>query len=736
VLSRIFLLFGAMTARQRSVISAFGVIPVLTIFALLAGSAFRQPEFGAAVALGLFVAGALGAVAYLANHRRLSRRLTTDSAAAVAVTAVGDRPSQAIVEDDLAVLGQSATANRVKWLYKQSKFSNQAIRDHGFASRTIAARDYFALRLTNWRFDWESLKTPLSDPSIDAGTTLALLGPIDGNHGITLARMILSQQLEHTDTFCGIRLLQLSTTHVSHLGLVNREIALQLLIHLADEMPRDQVAETSRALLSALRLGDYPARFMQLDLLNPWGVASGKISEELWLAAANGMFTRSGLEPIVLRSSGETAFDRLDASPGTPVLGGPLVTVIMTCHNPGSALVTAVRSMIAQTWQSWELLITDDASSEDPTGMLAEVSALDPRIRVIRNAVNAGTYVRRNEAIIESRAEFVTMQDSDDWVHPRRLELQMRHLLKNDHVLANLSQSVRMSETLTFTQPRGISVRIAESSLLFRKRAVISRIGYFDSVRKAADSEFRLRLEASIGEKVTVVDLEAPLSLVRFHPASLSGSDLGVGWMHPARIAYRGAQAQWRRERLESGLSLVLTYPLEERPFPAHPHLAGGLPLTHDLDVLFVLDSTGRGEAGAVVANTASDIRDLLTAGLRVGIRRALALGELRPMEPTHSDLQALVNSGDVVEVLSIDACRATLTVLCHPECLVGVGEGEETVESDRVIVVGSQGRVPSVYAARGLANLGADPHSVVWMSRSTWAVERTALCGEVPSGR
>jgi hypothetical protein len=711
-------------------------MPVLVIFALLAGSAFGAPALGAAVALGILSAGALGVVAYLANHRRFSRLSTTDLATAMAVTAAHNWPSRAIVMGDAHVLGESAKTLRVKWLYELTRFPDQVMSGHGLASRTIAARDYFALCSTNWRFDWESLRVPLSDDNIDAETILELLGPIVGNQCVTLARLIHSQQFEQTDTLCAFRLVQLSAMHVSRLTLVNRELALQLLIHLADEMASDEVAETSRALLSALKLGNYPARFLQLDLLNPWEIASGKISEELWLSAANGMFTRSGLEPIALQSSGETPFDRLDASPGTPVLEGPLVTVIMTCHNPGPALVTAVRSMIAQTWQSWELLITDDASSEDPTEMLAKVSALDPRIRVIRNAVNAGTYVRRNEAITESRAEFVTMQDSDDWVHPRRLELQMRHLLGNERALANISQSVRVSEALMFVQPRGTKVRIAESSLMFRKHEVISRIGYFDSVRKAADSEFRLRLEASVGEAVTVVDVEAPLSLVRFLRASLSGSDLRDGWMHPARIAYLGAQAQWRRERLKSGLSLVVPHPLVERPFPAHPHVAGGPPPKHDLDALFVLDSTGRGEAGAVVADTASDIRDLLTAGLRVGIRRAIALGERRPMESTHSDLQALVNSGDVVEVLSIDTARSALTVLSHPECLLGVGEGEETVASDRVIVVGSQGRIPSDYAARGLANLGADPHSVVWMSRSAWAVERTALRGEVPSGR
>jgi hypothetical protein len=575
------------------------------------------------------------------------------------------------------------------------------------------------------------MRLMLSDRTVDAETTLKLLGPINGNYGITLARMILAQQAGDAERLCAIRLLRVSSMGVKRLADTNREIALQLLLQVAGEMPPHEVAVMTGELAALIRLGDYPGRFLQLDLLNPWTMGLGDVPEELWLTAVNGIFMRSGLESIRLRGTGATAFDRLDSQPGTVVPRGPLVSVIMTCYNPGPSLVTAVRSMIAQTWQSWELIVTDDASPENPTEYLADIAAMDPRIHVIRNSENVGTYARRNEAIISSRGDFITMQDSDDWVHPRRLEIQMRHLIANDQSLANLSQSVRMSEDLMFVQPRGTSIRIAESSLLFRKEAVVSLIGYFDSVRKAADSEFRLRLEASLGEEIPIVEIEAPLSLVRFERESLSASDLGDGWMHPARIAYRGAQAQWRRERLDEGLPLVVRFPLEERPFPAHPHLAGGARPIHDVDVLFVLDTTGRGAAEAVVFDTLADICALLDAGLRIGVRRAIALGELRSLESTHEALQSLINAGSIVEALVIDETKAALVVVRHPDCLTGIGESEVRVETDLIVVVGGRRVIPNAYTALGLANLGADQQDVTWLTPSAWSIELAKLCDE-----
>src|SRR5690606_6440569 len=157
-------------------------------------------------------------------------------------------------------------------------------------------------------------------------------------------------------------------------------------------------------------------------------------------------------------------------------------------------------------------------------------------IRLIRSDSNGGTYLRRNDALAQAEGEFVTIHDSDDWMHPRRLEIQVRHLLGRPELLANMSRSARVTPTLRFAQPRGTMLRLTEASLMFRRRSTLARVGYFDPVRKGADSGYRRRLEAEIGRPVPVVDVDAPLILARYTPESLSGAELRDGWTHPARV--------------------------------------------------------------------------------------------------------------------------------------------------------------------------------------------------------
>src|SRR5690606_29955428 len=106
--------------------------------------------------------------------------------------------------------------------------------------------------------------------------------------------------------------------------------------------------------------------------------------------------------PILLHDAALAPFDRLAAAPVAAVEQGPLVTVIVTTWCPDQGLFTAVRSLLQQTWKPLEILIVDDASPAEFIPLLEEVSAQDPRIRLVRMPVNGGTYIARNAGLHEA----------------------------------------------------------------------------------------------------------------------------------------------------------------------------------------------------------------------------------------------------------------------------------------------------------------------------------------------
>jgi glycosyltransferase involved in cell wall biosynthesis len=90
--------------------------------------------------------------------------------------------------------------------------------------------------------------------------------------------------------------------------------------------------------------------------------------------------------------------------------------------------------LLAQTFEEWECVVVDDGSCDDPGSLVAAVG--DPRIRLIRLNRNFGAGFARQIALDEARGEFITMLDADDWLYPRKLELQLALLQNNPDLTA------------------------------------------------------------------------------------------------------------------------------------------------------------------------------------------------------------------------------------------------------------------------------------------------------------
>lgn len=100
----------------------------------------------------------------------------------------------------------------------------------------------------------------------------------------------------------------------------------------------------------------------------------------------------------------------------------PTVSIVLPTYNRSKVLGRAIRSVLAQTFRDFELLVVDDGSTDDTRAVVESFS--DPRITYIYQR-NAGAACARNAAIRESQAPLIAFQDSDDEWLIDKLKIQL-----------------------------------------------------------------------------------------------------------------------------------------------------------------------------------------------------------------------------------------------------------------------------------------------------------------------
>ena len=168
------------------------------------------------------------------------------------------------------------------------------------------------------------------------------------------------------------------------------------------------------------------------------------------LSAINDLFDAEGMTPIRVDDPDEPFLSLASAVAPTYVEDGPKVSVFMSCYNSAEYLRLAVGSMQAQTWRNLEIIITDDCSTDESLEILKELAAEDPRLVIVENTENHGTYGNRNRMLEICTGDYVTVHDSDDWSHPQMIEHQMAHLVAKPDVRLNTTLMCRVSQDLKF----------------------------------------------------------------------------------------------------------------------------------------------------------------------------------------------------------------------------------------------------------------------------------------------
>lgn len=101
----------------------------------------------------------------------------------------------------------------------------------------------------------------------------------------------------------------------------------------------------------------------------------------------------------------------------------PRVTVLMTLYNKGPYVVEAIRSVLASTFADVEVLVVDDASTDDGPALVTALA--DPRVRMLGSAVNTGRADAANRGYDAARGTYIAVMDADDLMHPERIARQV-----------------------------------------------------------------------------------------------------------------------------------------------------------------------------------------------------------------------------------------------------------------------------------------------------------------------
>lgn len=106
----------------------------------------------------------------------------------------------------------------------------------------------------------------------------------------------------------------------------------------------------------------------------------------------------------------------------------PLVSVAMGTFNGSRWIKRAIESILNQTYQNIELIICDDASTDNTVEIVKEIAKTDNRVKLVRNDINSGLNISLNKCIEASHGEYIARMDDDDVSEPNRFEKQVSFL--------------------------------------------------------------------------------------------------------------------------------------------------------------------------------------------------------------------------------------------------------------------------------------------------------------------
>ncbi len=204
----------------------------------------------------------------------------------------------------------------------------------------------------------------------------------------------------------------------------------------------------------------------------------------------------------------------------------------MTTYNRAHFIREAIESVLQQTYQNWELLILDDASTDDTEHVIDSFVTGDSRIQYLPTPQNLGITKNRNRGLREAHGEYIAILDSDDvWCDATKLERQVSYLESHPDALLVGTQVKVIDEN--GAQVGALAYKIADADIRktillrneFAHSSIVFRmcpgVHYDETVPIWEDYELILNL----GTRGALANLTETMTAYRKHSGNISKED-------------------------------------------------------------------------------------------------------------------------------------------------------------------------------------------------------------------
>ncbi|WP_317167679.1 glycosyltransferase family 2 protein [Chryseobacterium sp. Tr-659] len=205
-------------------------------------------------------------------------------------------------------------------------------------------------------------------------------------------------------------------------------------------------------------------------------------------------------------------------------------SILIANYNNGKYFKECYHSLINQTYEDWQVIIVDDASTDNSVEVIQSLIGNDPRFKLYKNPVNKGCGFTKRECMKYAEGNLCAYLDPDDALYPEALEKTFNEFVEQDSLVAIYSQMMLCNENLIPEKVYASTKPIYNNRyffncptqfahfFVFKKEIYLRTSGINPSLKSAVDQDLYLK----ILEQGEIKYIKEPLYFYRLHSNGIS----------------------------------------------------------------------------------------------------------------------------------------------------------------------------------------------------------------------